>query len=323
MKAQEKNRIRIKDFFDAGMTKATEISRRLTIPERTIYRVLKSISDKKSLTHKKGAGRPQILHKSDRNRIMALVQHNPRITLNECRAKLSTPIAKSTLLEEMKRRGLQYRQVVRIPALSQLHITKRIEWCKRMRSQNWSKVFFTDECSIWMNSGKIYVWTKKGQPINLPTFKHPAKLHIWGGISVMGKTNLKVFTENFNQERYKTVLNECLIQEANALYGNQWVLQEDNSPIHTGNAAKAWKQEFVPHQIDWPSNSPDLNPIENLWAVLKKRLLKKRFNSSNELKEAILEIWNTLDPEFLKPFCLSMDKRIRLCIKGGGKKINY
>ncbi|KAI6647786.1 hypothetical protein LOD99_8501 [Oopsacas minuta] len=234
------------------MTKATEISRRLAIPERTVYRVLKSISDKKSLTHKNGAGRPQILHKSDRNMIMALVQHNPRIiTLNECRAKLSTPVAKSTLSEEMKMRSLQYRQAVRIPALSQLHITKGIEWCKRMRGQNWSKVFFTNEFSIWMNSGKIHIcMDKEGQPINLPTFKLPAKLHIWGGISVMGKTNLKVFTENFNQERYKTVLNECLIQEANAFYGNQWVLQEDNSPIHTGNAAKAWKQEFVPHQID-------------------------------------------------------------------------
>ncbi|KAI6648331.1 hypothetical protein LOD99_12140 [Oopsacas minuta] len=109
---------------------------------------------------------------------MALVQHHPRITLNECRAKLSTPVAKSTLSEEMKRRGLQYRQAVRIPALSQLHITKQIEWCKRMRGQNWSKVFFTDECSIWMNSSKIYVLTKKGQLINLPTFKHPAKTYL-------------------------------------------------------------------------------------------------------------------------------------------------
>ena len=83
-----------------------------------------------------------------------------------------------------------------------------------------------------MNTGKIYVWTKKGQPINLPTLKHPSKLHIWGGISVMGKTNLKIFTVKFNQEQYKTVLNECLIHETNALYGNQWVLQEDQSYPH-------------------------------------------------------------------------------------------
>ena len=157
MKAQEKNRIKIKGLFEAGITKATEISRRLAIPEQTVYRVLKSISDKKSLTHKKGAGRPPKLHKADRNWIMALVQHNPRITLNECRAKLSAPVAKSTLSEEIKRRSLQYRQAVRILALSPLHITKRMEWCRKIRGQDWSKVFFTDECSIWMNTGKIYV----------------------------------------------------------------------------------------------------------------------------------------------------------------------
>ena len=142
------NRIKIKGLFEAGITKAIEISRRLAIPERTIYRVLELISDKKSLTHKKGAGRPLKLHKANRNRIMALVQHNPRITLNECRAKLSTPVAKSTLSEEMKRRGLQYRQPVRISALLPLHIGKRMEWCRKMRGQDWSKVFFTDECSI-------------------------------------------------------------------------------------------------------------------------------------------------------------------------------
>ena len=90
------------DYIDSGISKA-DISRRLAIPERTAYHVLKSVSDKKSLTHNKGTGRPPKLHKTDRNQIMALVQHNPRITLNECRVKLSTPVAKSTLSEEMKR----------------------------------------------------------------------------------------------------------------------------------------------------------------------------------------------------------------------------
>ena len=76
-------------------------------------------------------------------------------------------------------------------------------------------------------------------------------------------------------------------------------------------------------QIDWPSNSPDLNPIENLWAVMKKRLLKKTFKNSNELREGIIEVWDSFDPTFLQPLCLSMDKRIQLCLKEKGKKINY
>ena len=86
--------------------------------------------------------------------------------------------------------------------------------------------------------------------------------------------------------------------EANALCGNQWVLQEDNSPVHTGKAATAWKCQFVPEQIDLPSNSPDLNPIENLWAVMKKRLLKKKFSNTNELKNGIMEVWNSFDLNF-------------------------
>ena len=108
-------------------------------------------------------------------------------TLNECRAKLGRKVAKSTLSTELKRRGLQYHPVFRIPALSPMHITKWLDWCKKMRGQDWSNVFFTVECTIWMNSGKIHVWTKERTNINVSTFKHPCKLHIWGGISVMSK----------------------------------------------------------------------------------------------------------------------------------------
>ena len=132
-----------------------------------------------------------------------------------------------------------------------------------MKGFDWSKTFFTDECSIWLDSGKVKVWTKKGQRVQLPSYRHPSKVHVWGRISVMGTTPLCIFTENFNQQRYISTLNGYLIEQAKALYGSEWTLQEDNSPVHTGKAAKAWKSEFVPLRIDWPPNSPDLAPIEN------------------------------------------------------------
>ena len=81
---------------------------------------------------------------------------------------------------------------------------------------------------------------------------------------MMGATPLCIFTENFNQQVYISTLNGYLIEQARALYGQNWVLQEDNSPIHTGKTAKGWKSEFVPLRIDWLPNSPDLAPIENL-----------------------------------------------------------
>ena len=139
----------------------------------------------------------------------------------------------------------------------------------------------------------------------------------------MGTTHPKIFTENFNQAVYISTFSECLIEEAKGKYGESWVLQEDNSPVHTGKATKGWKAEFVPLRIDWSPNSPDLVPIENIWAVLKRRLLVRHPKTIDQLKESIREIWESFDPEFLRPFCSSMPKRIQLCLKNKGKKINY
>ncbi|KAI6657857.1 hypothetical protein LOD99_599 [Oopsacas minuta] len=127
---------------------------------------------------------------------------------------------------------------------------------------------------------------------------------------MMGTTHLRIFPENFNQVVYISTLREYLIEEANAKYGDSWVFREDNSPVHTGRAAKGWKTEFVPLRIDWPPNSPDLAPIENLWAVLKRRLIVLHPKSVSHLKQAIQDIWATFDPDFLVPFALQCPKEL-------------
>ncbi|KAI6651882.1 Tc1like transporase [Oopsacas minuta] len=72
-----------------------------------------------------------------------------------------------------------------------------------------------------------------------------------------------------------------------------------------------------------PPNSPDLAPIENLWGVLKRRLMVRAPKTVEQLKKGIIEIWQSFDPEFIRPFCFSMEKRIKLCLKNKGGKIRY
>ena len=130
-------------------------------------------------------------------------------------------------------------------------------------------------------------------------------------------------SRNFNSEVYCNVLNEVLIENADTLYPDGWKLQEDNSSIHRSKFSVAYKEFRGIRSIDWPSNSPDLNPIENLWAVLKHRVQVRAPNTIYEMERYIKMEWETFDPVFLANFTSSMKRRCNLAIDSSGKKINY
>ena len=77
------------------------------------------------------------------------------------------------------------------------------------------------------------------------------------------------------------------------------------------------------HMMDWPSQSPDINPVENLFAWLKQKLSRNRFRTLEELKSELLELWESITPEFLEPYYKSMKCRCKLVIENNGYSINY
>ena len=106
------------------------------------------------------------------------------------------------------------------------------------------------------------------------------------------------------------------------------IFQQDNAPSHVSCFTKGWLSSLgITGQrlMDWPPQSPDLNPIENLWSIIKRKVYEKgrQFGNKKELWERILEVSSQISPEVVKKLTSSVDGRLVKLIQNGGKQIKY
>jgi transposase len=108
-------------------------------------------------------------------------------------------------------------------------------------------------------------------------------------------------------------------------FPNNFIFQHDNCSIHTAHRVAAWVQDRNINVLEWPSRSPDLNPIENMWGLLVKKLKAQRriFRNREELLTAITEAWIALPPNYHRNLCLSMRNRLLLVVQQNGAMIKY
>ena len=137
-----------------------------------------------------------------------------------------------------------------------------------------------------------------------------------------GKTSLFCFRRIMNAQFYVEILDNH-IPEINEMLGNEWRFQQDNDPKHTSHLARAFLAENMPQVMDWPSNSPDLNPIENLWSIVKKSVERRMPKNLPELERFMVEEWNNIPNHVLINLAQSMKRRCELIIEKNGEHIPY
>ena len=125
------------------------------------------------------------------------------------------------------------------------------------------------------------------------------KVHVWGGISKEGATGICIFTGIINAEGYVTLLENALLPFLQLKFADkEHRFMQDNDPKHVSRRAQAFFEE---HHINWwrtPPESPDLNPIENLWHELKEHIRARvKPRNLDELVNGIKEFWSTVNKE--------------------------
>ncbi len=98
-----------------------------------------------------------------------------------------------------------------------------------------------------------------------------------------------------NTAIYQDILEHFMLRSADKLYGDaDFIFQQDLAPVHTAKDTKSWFNDHGVTVLDWPANSPDLNPIENLWGIVKRKMIDNRPNNADDLKAAIKATWSSL-----------------------------
>lgn len=148
---------------------------------------------------------------------------------------------------------------------------------------------------------------------------------VWGAFSFQGTLPLAFITTKMNSLSYKELLEIALIEYAEDLMGEDFIFQQDNAAIHVSQMMKDWFREKNITVLDWPACSPDLNPIENLWGYMAKKVYEngKQFSTVLELKAKIREVWENIPRNLLQNLVESMPTRIFEVVRKNGGHTKY
>lgn len=135
---------------------------------------------------------------------------------------------------------------------------------------------------------------------------------IWAAFCTAGKSEIAWIQTKMNSQNYINLLEDGLISMSEKYFQDDCIFQQDNAAIHTAGIVKQWFADKNFELLDWPARSPDLNPIENLWGSIARKVYKngKQFNNVLELKEAIREAWTSIPRIELENLVRSMPKRL-------------
>uniref|UniRef100_A0A8C7SUX3 Transposase Tc1-like domain-containing protein n=1 Tax=Oncorhynchus mykiss TaxID=8022 RepID=A0A8C7SUX3_ONCMY len=237
--------------------------------------------------------------------IIRKVRDQPRTTrqdlVNDLK-RAGTTVSKKTISNTLRRHGFKSCSASKVPLLKPAHVQACLKFANDHLDdpeEEWEKVIWSDKTKIelfGLNSTR-HVWRKKKDEYNpkntIPTMKHGGgNIILWGCFSAKGTGRLHRIEGRMDGAMYRKILANNLLPSVRALkMGRGWVFQHDNDLKHTTRATKEWLRKKHLKVLEWPSQSSDLNPIENLWRELKIHIAQRQPRNLKDLEKVCMEEW--------------------------------
>lgn len=240
-------------------------------------------------------------------------------------------VSTSTMQRRLREVGLHGRKARKKPRLNSSQKRARLLFAhehKNWSLTQWSRVLFSDESRfcLFRSDGRVYVRRSVGEELQdrclTQTVKHGGGgVMVWGCICSKGVGHLEKVSGRLNAEGYINVLENTSTHTLSLLCN--WIFQQDNAPCHTACSVQQWFEGEGIEVMKWPSQSPDLNPIENLWDQVATRVHEQNPNNLQELWEAVKTAWYSMPQERIKTLIGSMPRRCDAVIKMKGGATKY
>lgn len=247
-------------------------------------------------------------------------------------------VGKSTVRRWLEHEGLRAYVCPRKPKLTKKIRAERYKFAKDHLSwteEDWRRVMFSDETIIRRieSLGRRFYYKR---PENKDLQRHQVKeslrggggkLLIWGCMTYYGVGDACWITGTMSSDDYLSILKDYVAATRDwyTMDRSAFIFQHDNASIHTAGIVKAFFAKSNTTVLKWPVNSPDLNPIEHLWAYIKYQLdqLPEAPTSVDELWERFQDIWASIPHDLLHELYDSMPTRIRTLYNNKGGHTKY
>jgi len=314
------------------------VARRLCISTLPVHRVRQTCAI--DLPRAKN-GRPKKLSDQDRRACVRAITSGGSTTATGVVKKLqkeaNVSVSRQTVARVLNQSGMFSAEKEEKPRLSAKNIKERLDFARAHKDwtvDDWKRIVWSDETKInrFCSDGRSWCWVRDGESVQerhvKQTMKHGGgSIMVWGCMTAHGPGYLCKIEGAMDQHLYKAILEDelCNTIKYYRMEFDKVIFQHDNDPKHRAKSVKTWLDSQPFNVLVWPPQSPDLNPIEHLWAHLKRQL-----NMYESPPKGMLEVWERVQAQWDKidrSICLtlieSMPRRIEAVIKAKGKWTGY